>query len=825
MAVQRFTLFLVVLGLLTAEATVLADDTPTQDRPFLRRLDNFGKSIFGGATKDDSDKSKDGTDEATVIRPAARNSASQPNASVSASVRDSGEDRPQTSSLSSRNARTSASSLSSGSRSPIDNLQRSSIAQAATSQEGLDVPVDRRSAVASVGEAKVSQPAARSTTRLPTRDAAEPAVTSAKKVPAAVSDAELVEKTTPSSNARASADAASPAKSASQPLHARLSGFRQSAFPAAEKSDSEPQAQAATDYAPQIEPIRVEEIPAARQAGPSAPAPKPRPATHPTVARRNTVEQESAGEGGAGPAMESVADKPVAAEPKAGNAGGLLFAKKSAILSVETLGPRKIAVGKESAYEVSIVNSGEVPAEELMVYVSLPGWADVSATEPTVGNAQVAPVGDGGVVQWRVGRLDAKARERIMLRIIPRQSKPFDLAVRWEHKPNASQAMIEVQEPKLELQLEGPREVLYGKQETYRLKIANRGTGSAENTTIMLMPLGTGENVPASYKVGLLKAGEDKALDVQLTARQAGNLTIQLDVTADNNVHAELAEKVFVRRAALSVDVDGPKIQYVGQQTTYTVRVRNPGTATAKKIEFAAVLPIGAKYVSGLESATLDATGGKLAWCLEKLEPSAEQTFTIRCKQGVPGSSKMEIIAAAEDDLSTAAVATTRIDSVANLVMEVKDPVEPVAVGEETNYEVRLRNRGTKEAENVEVFVYFSRGIEPIAAEGAPNRLLPGQVIFMPIPSVAAGAEVTLKMRAKAEVAGNHVFRVETHCKPLGARLVRETTNLFFIDGPNSEQVAKAAPPAAADAPEADPNAQPPADHASQAANPAEPRK
>ncbi len=100
--------------------------------------------------------------------------------------------------------------------------------------------------------------------------------------------------------------------------------------------------------------------------------------------------------------------------------------------------------------------------------------------------------------------------------------------------------------------------------------------------------------------------------------------------------------------------------------------------------------------------------------------------------------------------------------------MDVADPQGPVPVGEEVTYEVRVRNRGTKEAVGVEVFAYFSRGIEPTGAEGAPNRLGPGQVTFEPIPLLTPGAEAILKVRARAEVAGNHIFRAEAHCRPLG---------------------------------------------------------
>ncbi len=296
------------------------------------------------------------------------------------------------------------------------------------------------------------------------------------------------------------------------------------------------------------------------------------------------------------------------------DASGVLIARKGPAINVETLGPRRISVGKESTYEVSITNSGEVAGEELLVFVSLPQWAEVVGAEATSGVAQVNATGQvPGTVQWKLGHLDAKGHEQLTLKIIPRQNRPFDLAVRWESRPVASQAMIEVQEPKLILQLEGPREVLYGKKEVYRLKLANVGNGNAENVSIMLMPIGGGENVPAAHKIGVLAAGAEKLLDVELTARQAGNLTIQVDARADAGVHAELAEKVLVRRASLKIDAEGPRVQFVGAAANYAIHVHNSGTAQAQNVHMSVILPAGTDYVSGIDSAHLDASKRKLA--------------------------------------------------------------------------------------------------------------------------------------------------------------------------------------------------------------------
>ena len=73
----------------------------------------------------------------------------------------------------------------------------------------------------------------------------------------------------------------------------------------------------------------------------------------------------------------------------------------------------------------------------------------------------------------------------------------------------------------------------------------------------------------------------------------------------------------------------------------------------------------------------------------------------------------------------------------ADLRLEIKEPDGPVPVGAEAVYELHIRNRGTKAAENVEVFSYFSHGVEPVAAAGHAHRINPGQVVFDLIPAIA----------------------------------------------------------------------------------------
>ncbi len=438
-------------------------------------------------------------------------------------------------------------------------------------------------------------------------------------------------------------------------------------------------------------------------------------------------------------------------------------------------------MGKESTYEVVIQNSGQVASEGTMVTVDLPEWADVLGAEASAGRAELAVSRQATrQVQWAVGQLGAAGQERLALKIIPRENRPIDLAVKWNYNSVASQTKIEVQQPKLEVSLDGPREVLFGAKEVFKLQLANTGNGDAENVTIALMPIGPEASPPATHKLGTLAAGQKQTIEIEILARQTGSLTVQVELSGDDGVRAKLAEKIIVRRANLKVSADGPKVQYVGSPVAYRIDVSNEGDAPAEKLKIVAAIPPGAKYLSSNLNGKLDPESSKVVWNLGSIAAGDKQSLLLQCHLGLAGVTRLEVLTTAEGDLTASATATTQVEAMADLALEVSDPAGPIPVGTDTVYELRIQNRGTKGAENVDVTAYFSQGIEPVAAEGAGYKLGAGQVTFDPIRSLPAGQDIVLKIKANAATAGNHIFRAEVYCKPLGSRLVGEETTYFF---------------------------------------------
>ncbi len=470
----------------------------------------------------------------------------------------------------------------------------------------------------------------------------------------------------------------------------------------------------------------------------------------------------------------------------------LLISRRSPLLTVDVSGPETVTVGKSSTYVVAVQNSGDVPAHDVVVTVMIPAWADLTEAKPTGGNAAnpLSPDRDKEAehyepLQWKLPRLEGKGRERLALKLTPRKSRRFDLAVQWTFSPVSSQAMVEVREPKLEMSISGPQEVFFGEKKIYRLTLANPGTGDAENIALHVQ-VGRGQDQSATDRLPLLKAGESKVIELELEARQPGSLAILAHAVADNGLQSELAEEIVVRRAALTINVEAPPSKYARSEALYRIHVANPGNAKAENVEIVAHLPPGAQLLAAGRGAAHDTANNRLTWIMPSLAAETEQVFELRCLLQQPGENRLRVDAAAAGDLAAVGGGATQVEAIADLKLDIKDPPGAVAVGEEVIYELIVSNRGTKQADNVEVFAYFSPGIEPVSVEGGEAKIAAGEglVEFAPLGSLPAGAEVLLKVRAKADRAGSHVFRGEVVCQPLEIKLAADEITRFYGSEP-----------------------------------------
>ncbi len=483
----------------------------------------------------------------------------------------------------------------------------------------------------------------------------------------------------------------------------------------------------------------------------------------------------------------SIATKPpVAPDPRASarptsgsTASDTLNSSTGALLRVDTVGPEAIAVGEKADLTISLTNMGVTEAHQASVRVNLPQHLELVASQVEEGTARVQQESiSGSVLVWSIDHLPARAERRMVLRVVPKKAMPLELPIEWSVAPLASVTRIQVQQPRLEVVLQGPNEVVYGDTKLYTVTVSNPGDGDARQVSLRLS---LGEESSDELDIGTLPAGVSRKYEVEVTARHAGSLAIQAIVQGSNELRAEARELIHVRRADLKLETAGSAMQFAGSVGTYQVRVVNQGDAAAENLMALVRLPASAKYLRGLDQA--EQHDDRLTWPVGRLAAGEERIYRFFCQLNQPGEARFDIAVRNDRDLETTNSLVTRVESIADLKMTINDPASPVPVGEDVLYEIEIVNRGSRAANQVQVIAQFSDGIEPVAVEGSPAELVPGQAVFAPIAHVDPGQTITLKVKARADREGSHIFRAELRCNDPEYRLVAEDTTTFYDSG------------------------------------------
>ncbi len=427
-------------------------------------------------------------------------------------------------------------------------------------------------------------------------------------------------------------------------------------------------------------------------------------------------------------------------------------------IRVATFGPSEVTIRQVNEYEIRVENRGAIDARGVIVRASIPDWADMKGQNVTAGNVDADSKKNLDNLVWTIDRLPAGTSEKMFIRLIAARSGSYGLGIDWTMQPQKSVAKVRVHEPRLDLSIEGPDQVIYGMSQTYKVRVLNPGDGTAPNVVFTLSP---NSATPQTQRIGDIPAGKEAQFDVELTAQDLGDLKIHGLASGDLELSSEASKTIRVAAAKLEAVLSVPQLKYQNTEAMYGLELQNNGSAASENVVATLRLPAGVKYLGGMEGVV--AQGNVLKWRVGSFKPGTVQNYQFRCKMTSTGDHVFAFDCAGSAAGMTDVSIATRVESIADLVLTVSDPPAPAPIGSDVTYEIVIRNRGSKEATNVRAVAQFGHGIEPKRIEGHAGEVVPGQVMFNPIPRINAGAEVRLRVIAQAEKAGHHRFRAEVH--------------------------------------------------------------
>lgn len=424
-------------------------------------------------------------------------------------------------------------------------------------------------------------------------------------------------------------------------------------------------------------------------------------------------------------------------------------------LRVTTYGPEELMIRQTGEYEIRVENRGSIDAEGVLVRAFIPGWARLQSERTTTGKVKNETVNDANRLVWTIDQLEAGETETLFVRLDAVQSGAYQMNVDWTLMPRQSISQVRIHEPQLNLMIEGPDEIVFGKSESYKVRVLNPGDGIAPNVVFILSP----DSTPQTQRIGDIPAGKEAQFDVELTAQDLKNLHIRGLATGDLDLRSEAEKSIRVLAAKLEAVLTGPEAKYQNTDAMYSLDLANIGTATSENVVAKLVLPAGVEYLGGIDGATID--GREVSWKMSALPIGESVHHEFLCRLTATGKQQFGFeargTAAGQADVSIA----TSVESIADLVLSINDPAAPAPIGSEVVYEIVIRNRGSRAAKDVRAVAQFSHGIEPVRIVGQTGELMTGQVMFDKIDSIAAGEEVKIRVVAVAETGGHHRFRSE----------------------------------------------------------------
>jgi uncharacterized repeat protein (TIGR01451 family) len=449
-------------------------------------------------------------------------------------------------------------------------------------------------------------------------------------------------------------------------------------------------------------------------------------------------------------------------------------------ISIEWIGPPAAKVGQSVTYQIIVKNICASRVYQVVLHVRMPEGANVTAAEPK-------PVTEDHMWLWNIGTMEPRDEKRIDLQLVPGGTGTMACHA-FVSFTGLSTARLEVRKPKLTIKTAAPKNVIAGDPATIMVTVANPGDATAESVKVKAIlsdGLEAANGKMVEFDLGNLGPNDSRNVFVLCGARAAGEQKCEAIATADPKLTAEETTTIDVLKPVVQLTVTGPGMRYLDRHAVYTFKVSNPGTATANHVNLINEVPLGFKFVAASGGGRHDFVSRTVTWFLGDLPPEKTKEVKMELVAVNPGEHKNKAVVTAARGLRAESEALTRIEGLPALLMELVDLDDPVEVGAETSYEIRVTNTGTKTETNLQLTCTVPdkmdfRGAK--CAAGCKYHVDGKEVTFEPLPKLAPRADAIYRVKVRGMAAGDLRFQARMKADGLTMPVLKEESTKVYGD-------------------------------------------
>jgi uncharacterized repeat protein (TIGR01451 family) len=449
-------------------------------------------------------------------------------------------------------------------------------------------------------------------------------------------------------------------------------------------------------------------------------------------------------------------------------------------VSLEWIGPALAKVGQPVSYQIVVKNTSSTPVYQVVVRNRMPAGVTVGATEPRA-------VSDGSLLIWDLGTLQPRQEKRLDLQIIA-ETKGDVACQAWVTFTGASVARLRVREPKLTLKAQAPDKVMLGDSATVTLTVTNPGDGPADHVKVKaVLPEGLehARGKAVEFDLGNLGPNESRSVQLVCTTKTGGVQKCDAVATAEGNLMARDEASLDVIQPKIDIAVTGPRLRYLDRHAIYVLKVTNKGSAPANNVTVYDTIPQGFKFVSASDGGRHDFATRTVSWFVGDLTPNQSREVKVEVVAVNTGEHTYKATAVAARGLKAETDYLTRVEGLPALLMELVDLDDPVEVGADTAYEIRVTNTGSKTETNLQLICTIPDKMEFRSAQaqgGLKYRVEGKEIIFEPLPKLAPRADALYRVSVRGIAPGDLRFKARITADGLSNPVNKEESTKVYGD-------------------------------------------
>jgi hypothetical protein len=199
------------------------------------------------------------------------------------------------------------------------------------------------------------------------------------------------------------------------------------------------------------------------------------------------------------------------------------------------------------------------------------------------------------------------------------------------------------------------------------------------------------------------------------------------------------------------------------------------------------VVPIGFKVLAASDGGRHDSSTRTVSWFLGEVAPGQTREVKLEVQAVVAGEQKHHAAVAGARGLKAEVDKVTRVEGISALMVEMVDTEDPVEVGGDTAYEVRITNTGSKTETDIKLVAVVPDKEDFKDAQGPVHARAEGKtIVFDPIEKLAPHADAILRINVKAREQGTVYFKILVTSTNLVQPVEKSESTRIYSDAPEN---------------------------------------